>query len=61
MTPTRNTKLFGRLMLGLGVTFFVASIFEQQPAFSGVGAALFIIGVAIIRKTSKLKDSSSTT
>ena len=61
MKPTRNTKLFGRLLLGLGVAFFVVSIFERQPAFSGVGAALFIIGIVTIRKTSKLRDSSSTT
>jgi hypothetical protein len=53
MKISKNQKLGGRLMMGAGIAFFVAAFLSRQPAFSGAGAALFVIGIAIANKASR--------
>jgi membrane-bound ClpP family serine protease len=53
MKIRKNRKLGGILMMAAGVAFFVAAMFARQPAFSGAGTALFVIGIAIANKASK--------
>ena len=50
MKIRKNNKLAGRLLIASGVMFFVAAVMTHQPAFSGVGAALLVIGAAITSK-----------
>jgi hypothetical protein len=45
-----NSKLGGALLIASSLCFFVTAALMHQPAFSGVGAALFVIGVAVRRK-----------
>jgi membrane-bound ClpP family serine protease len=53
MKIRKNRKLGGVLMMAAGIAFFVAAISSRQPAFSGVGSALFVIGIAIANKAAK--------
>jgi hypothetical protein len=46
----RNNKLAGRLLIASGVMFFIAATVMRQPAFSGVGAALLVIGAGVSQK-----------
>jgi membrane-bound ClpP family serine protease len=50
MKIRKNSKLAGRLLMASGVMFFAAAVMTRQPAFSGVGAALFVIGAVTTRK-----------
>ena len=46
----QNNKLASRLLIGSGVMFFIAAATMRQPAFSGVGAALLVIGAGVSQK-----------
>lgn len=46
----RNNKLAGRLLIASGVMFFIAAATMRQPAFSGVGAALLVVGAGVAQK-----------
>ena len=47
MQIRKNRKLGGSLLIAAGGAFFVAAVLARQPAFSGVGGALLVIGIAI--------------
>jgi len=57
MKIRKNKRLGGNLLMAAGGLYFIAALTMHQNnlagAFSGIGAALFIIGVAIRKKAGK--------
>lgn len=53
MKIRKDNKIAGRLLMASGTTFFIVAVMTRQPAFSGVGAALFAVGVAVFNKRNK--------
>ncbi len=53
MKNAPHAKLGGRLMMGAGAAFFLVAILGRQPAFSGLGATFFVLGIASLRRASK--------
>jgi hypothetical protein len=53
MKIRNNKRLGGNLMMAAGGLYFIAALTMHQPAFSGIGAGLFVIGVAIRKKADK--------
>lgn len=45
-----NKKLGGRALMVIGLLYLAAAMVLRQPAFSGVGGALIVIGVVLSRK-----------
>jgi hypothetical protein len=48
-----NNKIAGGLLMAAAFAFFIAAGTMRQPAFSGVGGALLVIGISITQKGNK--------
>ena len=50
MKIRKNNKLAGCLLMASGAAFFVSAALMRQPAFTGVGCALLVVGAVVLRK-----------
>ncbi len=53
MKIRKDKRLGGNLMMAAGGLYFIVALTMHQPAFSSIGAALFVIGVALRKKAGK--------